>query len=182
VSVRRSQVVALMSLLVALASGCQAPSSNSSTAAPAADAQGAANKATLTRFMDAMSQGDTTIVDSTVTEGIVDHQAMPGMAPGREGLKAMMTQFHAAFPDLKITVKDMTADGDKVWVRSTMTGTMKGEFMGMKPTGKSLDLEGFDLVRFENGKMAEHWGVQDNMSMMQQLGVTPPDMAAKKHS
>ena len=169
------RLFAVVSFVALLSAGCQSQSSNTaSQGAPVADAQGEANKALVRSFLDQLSQGDTTKVDSLVAENFVEHQMLPGMTPGREGLKAMIAGFHKSFPDLKTTVNVMTADGDKVWLHSNMSGTMKGEFMGMKPTGKSFNVEALDLVRIENGKMAEHWGAMDDMGMMAQLGATPP--------
>jgi len=173
--VRAHRLFAFASLIAALSAGCQNQASTTgSQGAMAANGQGEANKAVVQSFLDQLSQGDTTKVDSLVAETFVEHQVMPGMMPGREGLKAMIASFHTSFPDLKTTVNVISADGDKVWMHSNMSGTMKGEFMGMKPTGKSFNVEAFDLVRFENGKIVEHWGAMDDMGMMQQLGATPP--------
>ena len=171
--------LAVVPLIAALSAGCQSQTSTTGSA-PVANAQGEANKTLVRSFMEQMMAGDTTKVDSMFAEAFVDHQTMPGMTPGREGLKSMIVGFHSGFPDLKMTMNDVTADGDKVWIYSTMSGTMKGEFMGMKPTGKSFSVDGFDLVRVENGKIAEHWGAQDNMAMMEQLGATPPSAAPAK--
>jgi len=178
---RSHRVFAVASLIAALSAGCQGQTSTTgSQSATAASAQGEASKAIVQSFLDQLSQGDTTKVDSLVAETFVEHQMLPGMVPGRAGLKAMIASFHTSFPDLKNTVHDMSVDGDKVWMYSNMSGTMKGEFMGMKPTGKSFDVEAFDLVRIENGKMAEHWGTLDAMAMMDQLGAMPPAAGAGK--
>jgi predicted ester cyclase len=67
----------------------------------------------------------------------------------------------------------MMADGDKVIIRSTMTGTHKGSFMNMPASGKQFKVEGIDIVRIKNGRAVDHWGVTDIMTMMQQLGVVP---------
>ena len=176
---RSHRFIAVVSLIAALSAGCQNQASNTQSA-PVANAAADANKALVRSFMDQMVAGDTTKVDSLFADAFVDHQSMPGMAPGREGLKSMIVGFHSAFPDLKMTMNDISTDGDKVWMYSTMSGTMKGPLMGMKPTGKSFSVDGFDLVRIENGKIVEHWGAQDNMAMMEQLGATPPSAGAAK--
>ncbi len=67
----------------------------------------------------------------------------------------------------------MIAEGDKVVVRGTWSGTHKGEFMGIAPTGKSVSFGVIDIVRIAGGKVVEHWGQMDNLRMMQQLGVIP---------
>jgi steroid delta-isomerase-like uncharacterized protein len=96
-----------------------------------------------------------------------------------EGLKEQMTGFRAAFPDLKFTINDIIADGDKVWALSTLTGTHTGAaFMGMPANGKSFTAQGVDIVRITNGKAVEHWGFYDNMKMMADLGMMPPPPGA----
>ena len=79
----------------------------------------------------------------------------------------------AGFPDLHVTVEDIIAEGDKVVGRTTIRGSHTGEFMGMAPTGKQFTIQAIDVMRFAGGKVVEHWGNQDDLGMMQQLGVIP---------
>lgn len=81
--------------------------------------------------------------------------------------------FRAAFPDLQFQINDLVAKGDKVWAYITIRGTHKGQFMDMAPTGKTIEVKGFDIVRLANGKAVEHWGLTDSMTMMMQLGAIP---------
>ena len=82
--------------------------------------------------------------------------------------------YRAAFPDLRMDPEDVLASGDKVVARVRATGTHQGEFMGMPSTGKSIDVQLIDILRFDDDGLArEHWGVVDLMAMMQQLGVVP---------
>ena len=119
------------------------------------------------------NQGDTTIVDSILVENPVDHMPTPpGMPTGRAGLKQMIVSFRTAFPDMKMSIESMVSEGDRLAAYTVMTGTNTGEFMGMKATGKAVRVEGFDLIRFEGDRMAEHWGVNDDAGMMRQLGVS----------
>ena len=67
----------------------------------------------------------------------------------------------------------MAADGDEVWIHHVSRGTHKGEWMGMPATGKSIEVAAIDRVRVRDGRMTEHWGVTDIMTMMQQLGAVP---------
>jgi steroid delta-isomerase-like uncharacterized protein len=159
----------------ALVGGCQAQPSSTveQNSAAAATAAVAANKAACQRFYDqALNQSDTTAVDSLVAADAVEHQQMPPGYPSgtTAAIKKFIAEWHVAFPDMKITVEKMVAEGDHVAIYSTMTGTNTGPFMGMKPTGKSIKIEGFDLVRISGGKMVEHWGLNDNYAMMLQLG------------
>ena len=133
------------------------------------------NKALFRRMLEeALNQGNISLIDELVAPDFVEHEEVPPGAPaGREGVKMMFTMLRGAFPDLKATVDDVIAEGDKVVVRSTWSGTHKGEFMGIPPTGKRVSFGVIDIVRYADGKMVEHWGQMDNLGMLQQLGVAP---------
>jgi steroid delta-isomerase-like uncharacterized protein len=133
------------------------------------------NKARFGQFMEEVfNRGNINVADDLVAPDFVDHEELPpGVPAGREGVKQMTTMFRSAFPDFKVTIDDMIADGDKVVVRSTWSGTQKGEFMGIPPTGKPVSFGVIDIVRFAGDKVVEHWGQMDSMRMMQQLGVIP---------
>jgi steroid delta-isomerase-like uncharacterized protein len=130
------------------------------------------NKALLSRVIkEVFNQGKTSLIDELFAPGFVEHEEPPpGMPPGREGVKQIVSLFRSAFPDLKVKIDDTIADGDKVVIRSTWSGTHKGEFMGIAPTGKSVSFGVIDIVRIAGGKIVEHWGQMDSMRMMQQLG------------
>ena len=132
------------------------------------------NKAIVRKLYEAMSTGNVGLVDDLIASNFVDHEGLPGIdTNGPAGFKRLVSAFRAAFPDLKISAEDMIADGDKVAVRAVMRGTHKGEFMGVPATGKKFEIAGIDIIRFAGGKAVEHWGITDNMSMMQQLGAMP---------
>lgn len=138
------------------------------------------NKALFRRFMDEVfNRGNIGLVDELVVADFAEHEELPpGMPPGREGLKALVAAFRKAFPDFNVTLDDVLAEGDKVVVRSTWSGTQQGEFMGIAPTGKRVSFEVIDIVRIAGGKVQEHWGQMDNMLLMQQLGLAPVPEAA----
>jgi steroid delta-isomerase-like uncharacterized protein len=141
------------------------------------------NKVQARRFTEeVVNGGQMGKVDEFMAEHFVDHQAPPGMPPNREGLKGFFQAFRTAFPDLHYTVHDVIAEGDRVVQRATGTGTMKGEFQGMAPSGKSATWEEVHITRFEDGKAVEHWGVSDQMGMLAQLGFveTPGQPAAAR--
>jgi steroid delta-isomerase-like uncharacterized protein len=126
------------------------------------------------RFIEeCFTGGNLALVDEMIAADAVDHQAPPGTAQGAEGLKQFLSMFRSAFPDLQATVDQVIAEGDTIAARFTMSGTHQGEFFGIPPTGKRMEITGIDVVRFENGKIVEHWGNQDDLGMMQQLGVIP---------
>ena len=131
-----------------------------------------ANKATLRRFLDeAFGKGNLVAVDELIADTFVDHSPPPHISGDKAGTKQIVKLFRSAFPNLRLTVEDMIAEGDKISVRVVTRGTHKGELMGIAPTGRSVTINEQHIVRFANGKMTEHWGVEDNLGMMQQLGV-----------
>jgi len=132
------------------------------------------NTAAMKRFYEeVVNKGNLMLIDELVAAEFVDHEELPGMKPGRDGLKEFFTMFRAAFPDLHFQVNDLAAKGDKVWAYITIHGTHKGQFMDMAATGKKIEIKGFDIIRFANGKAVEHWGLTDSMTMMMQLGAIP---------
>jgi steroid delta-isomerase-like uncharacterized protein len=133
------------------------------------------NKAMFRRLMEeVVNKGNLDIVDELVAADVIEHEELlPGVPQNREGVKQFFTVFRSAFPDLQITIEDMIAEGDKVVVRSAMSGTHQGEFMGIPATGNKVAFGVIDIVRVADGKVAEHWGQTDAMGMMQQLGVIP---------
>jgi steroid delta-isomerase-like uncharacterized protein len=133
------------------------------------------NKALVRRLMEeVINQGNTSLVDELFAPDFVEHEELPpGIPSGIEAVKTLFTMFHSAFPDFQVTVDDLIAEGDKVVVRSTWSGTHKGEFMGIPPSGQSVSFGVYDIIRMAGGKVVEHWGQMDNMGLMQQLGVVP---------
>jgi steroid delta-isomerase-like uncharacterized protein len=132
------------------------------------------NKALVHRWFAAFSSGDVAAVDDLYAADVVDHSpAVPNQAPGREGIKQIVTSFRAAYPDLAFTVEDQIADGDKVASRWTARGTNTGAFMGMPATGKPVTIAGMLIVRVAGGAMVESWVNFDALGMLQQLGVVP---------
>jgi predicted ester cyclase len=120
---------------------------------------------------EVMNLGRLSAADKFVATELVDHGAFPGLPPGLEGFKQSMAILRAGFPDVHFTLDDEIAEGDKVVVRTTMHGTHRGTFAGIPPTGKQVSVQTIDIVRIAHGKIVEHWGLQDNLSMMQLLGV-----------
>ena len=130
--------------------------------------------ATLRRFFDRLSAGDVDGFGEMLADDFVEHEETPGLAPTKEGVLEFFRMQRAAFPDLRLDPEDVLPSGDKVVARSRMTGTHEGELMGMPPTGKRVDVQLIDIIRFgDDGLAHEHWGVFDMMAMMQQLGAVP---------
>jgi steroid delta-isomerase-like uncharacterized protein len=140
--------------------------------------QEASNKATLRRFQEALSGSDWELISKTIDE-LVEPDAkirtpLPIEATGAELLKEVFGRLLRAFPDLRVTVEDVIAEGDKVVARNTVTGTHQGEYMGLQATGKSVTYNEVFIARFAGGRIAETWGIVDVLSQMRQLGVIPP--------
>jgi steroid delta-isomerase-like uncharacterized protein len=127
---------------------------------------------------EAFNRGDVSVVDELVADDFVDHDPMPGMPPNREGLKAMIRDLHQAFPDFHTEVEDQIVAGDKVVERWSCTGTQEGEFMGIPPTNRHVEIHGIDISRLADGRLVEHWTQIDMISMLQQLGVMQAEMPA----
>jgi steroid delta-isomerase-like uncharacterized protein len=132
------------------------------------------NEAALRHFFEEINAGDIDEAAERLAEGFVEHEALPGLEPNKEGTRQLFRMMITAFPDLRFDAEDILTSGDKVISRARVTGTNRGEFMGMPATGKGINVQAIDIVRFGNdGLAAEHWGVLDMMSIMQQLGAIP---------
>ena len=125
---------------------------------------------TLTRnFYAALTEGRFTVIDDLVSEAFIEHEEIPTDADGRDGLREMFEGLHVAFSDFAMNIEDMAAEGDKVFVRATMQGIQRAEFLGIASKGKPMLVPVADVLRFEDGRIVEHWGVMDTGQMMQQL-------------
>jgi predicted ester cyclase len=134
------------------------------------------NEALAHRFhMDIFQEGNLDAADEILSPDFVWHGgASPGEDQrGPEPTKQVASSFIATFPDRRITHEDAIAQGDKVLIRWTMSGTQEGEFAGIAPTGRRVTLTGFDLFRIEGGKIVEMWQEMDQLGLLQQLGAIP---------
>jgi len=133
------------------------------------------NKAMARQMIeDVFNRGDMSRFDEYLAPDFVEREELPpGLPGGREGVIQLTAILRSAFPDFKATIDDLVAEGDRVVMRQTWRGTHKGEFMGVPPTGKSVSFGVIDILRIAGGKVVEHWGLMDSMSLMQQLGASP---------
>jgi steroid delta-isomerase-like uncharacterized protein len=130
------------------------------------------NKALVQRFFDeVINQRNLAALDQFAHPGGVNHTVPPGMP---QESNQFLGQYLNAFPDVKATVEDLMADGDKVVARVSYRGTHQGAFRGIPPTGKQIAVTGINIFRIANGKLVEHWGLTDRFAVLQQLGVVPP--------
>ena len=130
--------------------------------------------ATARRLYELLSAGDVDGFGELLADDFIEHEELPGIAPSKDGVKTFFRMQIAAFPDLRLAVEDVVANGAKVVARVRYTGTQQGEFQGMPATGKAADIQLIDIFAFaDDGRVREHWGVIDLMTMMQQLGFVP---------
>jgi steroid delta-isomerase-like uncharacterized protein len=131
------------------------------------------NVQTQTQFGEAVVSGNLERLRALVAPSVVDHDPGPTQGPGAQGYIDFFTELRSAFPDLNITPEHLTADEDSVALAYTMTGTHKGDFQGVAPTGKSIKARGVQIARFVDGRMVERWGSSDELGILKQLGAAP---------
>ena len=131
------------------------------------------NKRVVRRFYDEVLNGKkVAVLDEIAIVDYEEHDMLPGQGTGLSGLRERVTILDQAL-DPRFTIEDIIAESDRVVVRWTNSGTHVGEFFGAPATGKTFTIAGIDIYRLEDGKMAEHWHVVDQLSMLQQLGMLP---------
>lgn len=134
------------------------------------------NKALERRLFEESNKGKAAalaVIDETCATNFVLHDATGMDIHGLKDLKQYESELFSAFPDLHHTIDDMVAEGDKVAVRFTLTGTHKGAYMGIPATNKKLTIWAISIDRIVGGKFVESWLRMDTLSMMQQLGLVP---------
>jgi len=139
------------------------------------------DKTLIRRFIEEIfNQGNLSLVDELFAPDFVEREQLPpGIPKNREGIKVLTGMLRSAFPDFKATIEDILAEGDKVVIRMTWSGTHTGgEFMGIPATGKKVSIGVIDIIRIAGGKVVEPWGQMDSMLMMQQLGAIPASAEA----
>jgi steroid delta-isomerase-like uncharacterized protein len=131
------------------------------------------NKKLYLRLADEiLSKKNLAVVDELIATDFTEHAGGQPKRVGVEGFKAARIRRNAAFPDWKVTVDDIIAEGDKVVARATGQGTHLGEYMGIPPTGKLVKVSWIAIYRVADGKLAEHWQHIDELGLRQQLGAT----------
>ena len=138
------------------------------------------NQALIERLADELwTKRNLGIVDELLAPDWQDHDAMPGMPPGRDGLKALASTLQRAFADTESSIDQQLTESDKVVWQWTFRGTHQGEFMGIPATGKRVALTGITIDRIADSKLVERWSVTDTLGFLQQLGAIPaPGSAA----
>ncbi len=137
----------------------------------------ATNKAIVRRYIEqVLNEQRYDLIDEFLAENIELHGS--GIPPGLEAVKEWFARFATAFPDGYTTIADMVAEEDKVVARTTFNGTHQAEMQNIPATGKTVNIPGIIIFRMDNGRIAEGWLINDNLGMMQQLGIIPGPQAA----
>jgi steroid delta-isomerase-like uncharacterized protein len=141
------------------------------------------NIAAQNRIAQAINEGNFDILRQGFTANVKEHDPAPGQKPGPDGFVEFFRAVRAAFPDFKLSADHMVANADNVALAYTMTGTHRGTFQGIVPTGKRIQARGMMIARFEGGKIAERWGSSDELGILKQLGaVVVPGAEIQKPS
>lgn len=135
------------------------------------------NKALYRRYLEILSACRLDLLDEVVSPDFIGHDLLDNLPRGREGLKQFRLMVDAAFPDLEAALQDIVAEDDRVAARVRLRGHHRGEFAGVHPTDRLIQIELFEIVRVEQGKIVERWLMRDRLSEMLQMGVietSPP--------
>jgi steroid delta-isomerase-like uncharacterized protein len=134
-----------------------------------------ANKTIVRRlFEELWNKGNLSVADELFAPTYAHHDpSTPDVGTGPEGEKKRATLYRTAFPDLRLTIEDIIAEGETVVARWSCRGTHKGDLSRIAPTGKQFNISGVSIARFASGKMVEGWVNWDALGLMQQLGVVP---------
>jgi steroid delta-isomerase-like uncharacterized protein len=128
-------------------------------------------KKDVTLWYEAFNKKNPALLDSILSENWVDIPAAPGQPPGREGAKHLLVDLTTTFPDLKVMIEETLQEGNKVVVRSTITGTQSAPFMGFPAKNQTMTMQAVDIHEFEDGKIVRTWHTEDWMTGLHQLGV-----------
>ena len=129
------------------------------------------NKAIVRRYQDIYNSNNLDELDTVMAVDVLTPKIIPGMPQGLEGAKAVHRLSIAGMTDFYTEIQDLVAEEDKVVARVLITGIHTGDFFGIPATGKRVEFSGMYMVRIANGKIVEHWGEEDGVSLLTQLGV-----------
>lgn len=131
------------------------------------------NKHIVRRYQEIYNSNNLDALHEVVKEDFLTPRMLPGMPPGLEGAKQLHQATLLGMPDWRTDIEDLIAEGNKVVARITITGTHTGDFFGIPATGRKIRISGIYIARIANGKIVEHWGEEDSLGLMQQLGAIP---------
>jgi len=122
-------------------------------------------------YNEVLNNGNLELIDNLVSDTYQEHEPLPGFESNKEGLREFFAMMLNAFPDLHNKIEFTVTQGDKVVSYITLSGTHKDTYMGVPATGNEFEMTVVDIIKVVDGKMTDHWGVGDYMTMMVQLGI-----------
>jgi predicted ester cyclase len=144
-------------------------------AAAIPDAQRDATMKAVRAFYDFWNTGDEALLQEAIAANFIDHTLPPGRPQGAQGPAFASRRFRAAVPDLKVTVEKMIVAGDYVTVHMNFTGHFTGKFGQTQGRGQPISFIATDLVKIENGRITDNWHIEDNLTLLQEMGVAKVD-------
>jgi predicted ester cyclase len=141
------------------------------------DSQAEANKAVLRRWIEMVSNGDLAKIDEVLSSDLILHAGWNGYgmgeAHGIEQMPNVFTQFLGAFPSAKVTIQRLAAEEDLVTTLYHVVATHTGDYFGIAPTGRTIEMDFLGMYRFSGGRIVEAWAIDDALCILDQLGVPP---------
>jgi predicted ester cyclase len=132
------------------------------------------NKAVVETLVSAIDQADEASVRTVVDDRLVSHGAL-GDVHGPDGfIGVMLHNVRRGFPDAHVELATIIEEGDMVSFRLDGSGTHRGPFLGVEPTGKTIRIRGIHQVRIRDGRIVEHWQGPDILAMLLDMGLFPP--------
>jgi steroid delta-isomerase-like uncharacterized protein len=130
--------------------------------------------ATMRSAYDRINAGDLAGFGDLVADDFIEHEELPGLSPTKQGVLDYFRMLLSAFPDMQMQLDDLLVSGDKAVARVKIVATHKGEFLGVPATGRRVEIQLIDIMRFDDaGLLREHWGVADMLALLQQIGAVP---------
>lgn len=130
----------------------------------------ARNRAVAQCWYQAFDRGDPAQLEAIIANEWFDIPAPPGQRPGAGGAIGSLKRLRAAFPDLRVAIRDVLQEGDKVVVRSEVSGTHCGPLLGLTPSSRTIRIQAVDIHEVRDGKIIRTWHTEDWMSGLRQLG------------
>lgn len=132
------------------------------------------NLEVMKRFVDFINTGDTALGESIISPDVIFYApTSPEPMHGFQGYTAVLDMMRGAMPDVQWKVEESIAEGDKVMLRFTMTGTQTNPFMGMPATGRKVSVTAMNIYELKDGKIVREHGLPDLFTMLMQLGAIP---------
>lgn len=126
---------------------------------------------------EGIGAGDESVLEAFIAADLIEHQR--GNNQGLDGAKGVARVLHRWMSGFSLTVEDLVISGDVVWTRNRARGINTGSVMGLPPTNQAIEVDVFDVGRFDNDKMVEHWGVADQLGLLLQVGFDPRNAAGR---